>query len=309
VDVKGAKAVGECCLLGLELPGMTPAVNPNVVGLGIGRKVTRGIVAESIALRVFVKKKSHPLLLRPEEVIPQEIEGVPTDVHETGEVRIRWPFPPVFQRRLRPARPGVSVGHYAVSAGTFGLVVRGREGRNLILSNNHVLANENRGAVGDPILQPGDWDGGKRGRDEIGALQDFVPLAADATNTVDAAVAEPYDARDLSPDVIGIGRVHGVAEAALGMAVTKAGRTTRITQGQVTDVDVTLKVGYTDGFRVFTDQFLIQGRGGFSGAGDSGSAILDGEHRVVGLLFGGSPFVTVANRFANVASALQVSPV
>jgi len=309
MDVSDAKAVCECKFLGLELEGMTPSVNANVVGVGVGIKVYRGMPTGETALRVYVKKKVHPLMIPEGELIPDFIEGVPTDIDAIGEVRIKWPFPPVFQRRLRPARPGISIGHRDVSAGTFGLVVRTATEKGLILSNNHVLANENRGVKGDVILQPGDWDGGKSEKDSIGSLASFVPLKEEETNQVDAALAQPYDPRDIAPDIVGIGRVAGTVEPRLGMAVTKAGRTTRITRGEVTDMDVTLLVGYTNGSLLFQDQMILRGRGGFSGPGDSGSAILDMENRVCGLLFAGSPVVTIANRWAKVASALGVTPV
>ena len=309
MDVSDAKAVCECRFLGVEMEGMTPSVNPNVVGVGVGIKVVRGMPTGETTLRVYVKKKIHTLLVPEGELIPDFVEGVPTDIEAIGEVRIKWPFPPVFQRRLRPARPGISIGHRDVSAGTFGLVVRTSTEKGLILSNNHVLADENRAVAGDVILQPGDWDGGKSEKDSIGSLTQFVPLKEEETNRVDAALAQPYDPRDIAPDIVGVGRVAGTVEPRLSMAVTKAGRTTRITHGEVTDMDVTLLVGYTSGSLLFQDQFLVRGRGGFSGPGDSGAAILDRNRRVCGLLFAGSPFVTVANRWANVASALGVTPV
>ncbi|MCL4517266.1 MAG: S1 family peptidase, partial [Firmicutes bacterium] len=78
--------------------------------------------------------------------------------------------------------PGISIGHYRITAGTFGAVVFDREtGEPLILSNNHVLANETNGRdgrsrVGDPVLQPGVADGGKLGDDTIARLERFVPV-------------------------------------------------------------------------------------------------------------------------------------
>ena len=83
----------------------------------------------------------------------------------------------------RPAKPGMSIGHYKVSAGTFGAVVRDRStGKQLILSNNHVLANltngaDNRARMGDAILQPGTFDGGDLETTVIGKfLERFCPL-------------------------------------------------------------------------------------------------------------------------------------
>ena len=55
------------------------------------------------------------------------------------------------------------------------------DGKHLILSNNHVLANlssgvDGRAAPGDAILQPGSHDGGQMDKDIIGRLERFVPM-------------------------------------------------------------------------------------------------------------------------------------
>ncbi|HYM40623.1 MAG TPA: hypothetical protein VEY12_10890 [Thermoplasmata archaeon] len=301
-----AKAVCEAQYLGIETEGVTANVHPNVVGVGIGRKRVRGVVTEDVAVKVYVKEKLHPLLVKDGEVIPDEIEGVPTDIEQSGEFSIWRPIPPIYHRKVRPAMGGLSIGHYAITAGTLGcLVKRGQD--TLILSNNHVLANENRGVEGDPILQPGRYDGGKEDRDVIARLASFVKVQAEETNTVDAALALPYDARDVTPEILNIGRVRGTRAADLEEKVMKSGRTTRVTNGVVRDVSATLRVGYSAGSFLFTDQMIIQGdKGSFSAGGDSGALIMDYQGNAVGLLFAGSPFFTVANKVANVQTALDV---
>jgi hypothetical protein len=304
-----ARRVCEACFLGIATEGVASNVNPNVQGVGIGTKVTHRISMHEVALQVYVARKVHERLLPPEQRIPEEVEGVPTDVVETGVFRIGGKFPSIYQRRVRPAPAGVSIGHHAVSAGTFGALVK--EGGDVhILSNNHVLANENAGKVGDNVLQPGTYDGGRPDRDTIAQLAGFVPLKADEANLVDAAIATPVVRQDVAPEILHIGRIKGDAEPAVDLAVRKSGRTTRYTEGHVTATDVTLRVMYSEGFLMFADQFLVTGsRGAFSDGGDSGSLIVDGENRAVGLLFAGSPFTTVANRWSNVARALKVKPV
>lgn len=304
-----AKQVCEACFLGIATEGVTPSVNPNVQGVGIGNKIVHRIPTKEKALQVYVDRKVYGTLLPRALRIPQEVEGVPTDVVETGTFRIGRRFPPIYQRRVRPAPAGVSVGHMDVSAGTFGALVR--EGSDVyILSNNHVLANEDRGKVGDNILQPGRYDGGRPDRDTIAQLAAAVPLVADEANLVDAAIATPVVRDDVAPEILNIGRAKGEAQAEVEMRVQKTGRTTRHTRGRITATDVTLRVGYSTGSLIFTDQFLVSGdRGNFSDGGDSGSLIVDTENRAVGLLFAGSPVTTVANRWSNVANALRVKPV
>jgi len=183
-------------------------------------------------------------------------------------------------------------------------------GETFILSNNHVLANENRGAEGDPILQPGRFDGGKTDRDVIGRLDTFVAVDPEGTNLVDSALAAPFDPRDVTPDILGIGRLRGTKDASLDEKVMKSGRTTRKTNGTVVDVNATLRVGYQTGSYLFTDQMIVKGeRGAFSAGGDSGSTIVAYDGKAVGLLFAGSPFFTIANKMSNVEKALDVKVV
>jgi hypothetical protein len=127
----------------------------NVVGVGVGFKESRAKRTEQLSMVVLVKQKLPTGQLRPEDLVPPEIEGVPTDVREVGELWVQQD-----RRGLwRPAPGGVSIGHFAITAGTLGTLVRDRKsGELLILSNNHVLANSNDAQIGDSILQPGPVD-------------------------------------------------------------------------------------------------------------------------------------------------------
>ena len=77
-------------------------------------------------------------------------------------------------------------------AGTFGAVVEA-VGTRYILSNNHVLANENGLPVGSPIFQPGLLDQGNPQSDRIVALTRIVALQAGHPNSVDCAIAAIVD--------------------------------------------------------------------------------------------------------------------
>lgn len=160
---------------------------PNVVGVGVGTKFTAGQDTGELCLTVLVTSKRPPASLRDDETIPPAIADAVTDVVESGEISATtaasWYGSRVDRKaKLRPARPGLSIGHRLVSAGTFGAVVYCRSsGEPLILSNNHVLANATDGddglaKTGDVILQPGGLDGGQEPGDVIGRLHRFVPL-------------------------------------------------------------------------------------------------------------------------------------
>jgi len=87
--------------------------------------------------------------------------------------------------------------------------------------------------------------------------------------------------------------------------VWKSGRTTGVTKGKVVDVDCTSRVEYDRGECIFRNQILIESPN-FSAGGDSGSAILNREREVVGLLFAGSTLYTLANHIHAVTEALGV---
>ncbi len=69
---------------------------------------------------VLVRRKLPPVSLRETDFIPREVAGVRTDVFEVGDLR---PLT-VYTERHRPAPGGVSLGHYQITAGTLGCVVR-----------------------------------------------------------------------------------------------------------------------------------------------------------------------------------------
>src|SRR5437899_11173374 len=83
-------------------------------------------------------------------------------------------------------------------AGTFGAVVAAGSVR-YILSNNHVLADENSLPIGSAIFPPGLLDHGKVSTDQIARLTPFVPLKAGAANVVDAALAAVLGATRARP--------------------------------------------------------------------------------------------------------------
>jgi hypothetical protein len=307
---------------------------PNVVACGIGYKVTASGPTDELSVVVSVAHKLPVAQLAESDMVPRAVDGVKTDVIETGVFRAMQGH----RDRWRPViPPGVSLGHINVTAGTFGCLVR-RGSELFILSNNHVLANVNQGQAGDPILQPGRYDGGSP-QDQIATLADYIPLdfGGDATtcnlagavekvlnalasgtgsshrimayqqtagsNRVDAALARPNDPASVTPEIFGIGRPRGARQATLGTPVKKSGRTTGYTEGRIVQIDVTSQVAYGPGRATFHGQFMASG---MSAPGDSGSAILDMEDYVVGLLFAGSDAATLINPIQLVLQLLNV---
>lgn len=284
-----------------------PAGPGNVVGIGVGEKVSGGNPSGSLAVKVFVKEKLSPRHVSDSALVPEEIGGLPTDVEAIGEIDAQ-----MFTKRVRPAPGGVSIGHCSkVHAGTLGCLVKKGNGL-FILSNNHVIALSNAAPIGSKIPQPGRLDGGVCPPDIIATLTQFVPINfSGACNFVDAAIGQTnpklVDRRVLCPlQKLQLPHVG----PALNMNVKKAGRTTQCTAGVVSAVNVTVNVNYGVGVAKFCRQFLVKGTPGpFSKPGDSGSLIRTRQtNQPVGLLFAGnaSTNTTIANPIGAVLSALGV---
>ncbi|MGJ5819944.1 hypothetical protein [Paludibaculum fermentans] len=164
----------------------------------------------------------------------------------------------------------------------------------LILSNNHVLADENRGKGDDPIVQPCIADGGLVAEDVVAKLHHSTPLTPRKVNLFDCALAKladgiPFDPRDLAK----LGKLRGTRQEPpeIGASVGKVGRTTGSTRGIITAIEMdSLLVDYRLGTLRFDNQFEIESLDSapFSQAGDSGSLVVDSENLGAGLLFAGS---------------------
>jgi hypothetical protein len=244
----------------------------------------------------------------------------PVNVHHSGPV-----YALAHMHRERPSPCGISVGHYKITAGTQGVLARGsagtgREGRLLMLSNNHVLANENACQPGDAIHQPGPADLAISPDTQIGILERWVALdfTSGGQNYVDCATAwcVPGNVRkDFIRPNAGLWSYFNVAsqpvDAVAAMLVGKSGRTTQLTSGQVFDVSASIAVRYGGGkVANFRDQISITGIQGrpFSDDGDSGSLIWtwNETRSPVGLLFGGGRDYTFANKIGHVLQALEI---
>lgn len=313
---------------------------PNVRGVGVGYKRVGMMRTEKPAIIVFVEKKVPARGLRRGQHVPKKLKGLDTDVIEIGCVRLLERI-----KKFRPALPGSSIGHYKVSAGTFGAVVKDKKtGEKVILSNCHILANrsngyDDRAKEGDSVLQPGSYDGGTE-RDRIANLYRYIPIIRSSQqsdcpvasgvstfgnkilkiirpsyelrfykNTRSFNIVDCAVAKPVNPDLIGE-EIIDIGRVS-GVGVAREGMEVRKsgrTSG-VTSGDVTA-VGVTLKVDLSDEE-----TGWFSDQvvadlmcqpGDSGSLVLNKENQAVGLLFAGSDTHCIFNRIQNVMDYLEV---
>jgi hypothetical protein len=313
----------------------------NVIGVGVGLKEVEGQHTTDLSLKVLVYDKLPISALSAQDMVPKEMDGIKTDVTNVGRIH-------AFQvptGRHRPAFPGISIGHYAITAGTFGAVVRDvRTNQRLILSNNHVLANSNNASIGDAILQPGGADGGRNPQDRIADLERFVKIqfkggggssggsncklakfAASFLNVFASLFGSKTRVAAVQADAVNLvdcAVAKPVLDGIISDDILKIGKV----QGTAA-AEIGMKVkksgrttGYTESQITILDTTIEVGygsqvaafehqilAGAMSEPGDSGSLIVDMQNHAVGLLFAGSSTVTVMNPIAAVLSALNVT--
>jgi len=313
---------------------------PNVVGMGVGYKTTYGKLTDHLSIIVMVKEKIPVSGLRTDDIIPQTLNQIPTDIVAVGNVQ------PLLARtdRWRPAPGGVSLGHYKITAGTLGCIVYDQlTGNPLILSNNHVLANRNEAQYGDPILQPGPADGGQISRDMIAILERFHPIKynsspatcefanfyvrmgnfiarklnsshqiqafrsdASLSNEIDAAVARPVEDSVILAENLEIGEIEGTMTPSLDMAVRKTGRSTSFTTGVINILDASVQVNYGAERKATFEHQIVTSP--MSKGGDSGSLLVAQDSpKAVGLLFAGSDLATIHNPIEPVLRQLKIT--
>lgn len=243
-----------------------------MVGLGFGVKTTEGKAVDFNSLRVYVRRKKLKKNLSRAHRIPSQINGMPTDVIE-----------------LSPVRPQAVVGgnscsHFRVGGGTIGCLVS-VAGEIYVLSNNHVLADCNRGNIGDEVWQPAGSNTPLFAR-----LSDFVSLDFNGgSNLMDAAIARLEDTTAASPEIESIGRLNpAVATAESGDKVTKYGSKSLQTYGTIDGVSEDCSpYFFGKGRGYFTKQIAVLGRDRkFSEKGDSGALVVRAaDNAAIGILF------------------------
>ncbi len=306
---------------------------PNVTSVGIGYKQTGGKKSKTLSVQFTVGEKIAAESLEQSglESLPKTVSvggvEVPTDVLERSytteyrPVKITAKLEAASPRKVAvdPVQPGVSIGHFKISAGTLGCVVYdAHSGAPYVLSNWHVL-HGGAGQIGDSIVQPGKHDDNRIERNKVGKLVRSHLGAAG-----DCAIAT-IDSRRLDETLLDLNvKVNAIAEPELDDRVTKSGRTTDVTFGIVTRVHVTSRIDYDGvgereigGFEIGPDPEHPAANGEISMGGDSGSAWVAVERNkatstMLGLHFAGetgnAPEHALACYPASVFEKLEILP-
>jgi len=279
---------------------------PNVVGYSskLQKKIKEGKVTDVDCIRIYVTKKIPKTMLRKDEVIPEKIEGIPTDIIEIGKLRKVQGF----KERYRPSPCGVSTSRAdEMASGTIGWFMVDEDANIYLMSNNHVWAKENQGIRGDQILQPGRLDGGDPERDVIAELYDFIEIDFTGVNKVDVALASLIDPSIVYASIMVVGGAVGKASPIVNTKAKKVGRSTGYTEGIIFDDSATVNVEYDTATVTFTDVFIVKSDKVIVQGGDSGSPVLDENNKFLGLLFAGNDEGTlyVACKASNIESAFQ----
>jgi hypothetical protein len=223
--------------------------------------------------------------------VPARVDGVPTRLWNIGKVV------PYAKPGGGTLQMGTSTGNdLECASGTLGCVVV-KGGVDYFLSNNHVFARMNEASNGERIDAPGRYDGKPvcAQTPQCANLSDFEPISFNSNNVVDAAIARPISTRAYTSQMSsGYDPSSTVVTASVGLPVKKTGRTSRLTTGNILAINVTIRVGYSNGTATFVQQ--IQTPGQFIRSGDSGSLMVTqtGDNPV-GLCFAGSSQASFSN--------------
>jgi hypothetical protein len=216
--------------------------------------------------------------------------------------------------------------------GTLGCVLRDQAtGRPVAISNAHVLCGTPGSppyATGDVIQQPAPSTVPPSSLERMGELLRWEVPADPAFYTVpqlsglggfyDAAVCSITDRGATVGQVADLGAVTGFASARLGERVHKRGARTRVTAGRVSGISGVYAVyddngdllWWTFGQIAIDVDTLYPGEnpdGIWSASGDSGSVVVNGDGRIVGLHHAGDDSTGYACDFPSVAAALGVT--
>jgi hypothetical protein len=326
---------------------------PGVVHVSVGAKQKAGALTGQMCIRVYVDRKRSRAEVPADELVPAEIDGIPTDVNVVvGQFRFQDD-----NSRQRPIRGGIQISNRIIdfndtmtgtqiARGTLGFIATDKTDRAPVLVSNWHVLYANFAIHGDKVYQPAPLTLApiafadvpmkpKDDVDKIGVLRRY-----EISEKCDGAIA----AIDVSScchccgihyanDIPGLQAPDSVthvmtppretivdkATAVGTMKVYKRGQKTLRSEGTVVDPHYpNFSITEHGSAHQFTGQIAIENSAGnttpFSDKGDSGSAIISGDNKIVGLLFASAEdhtntpttYRTIANHIDDVLSLLNI---
>jgi hypothetical protein len=246
---------------------------------------------EGTVIVVRVREGAEPDL----GAVPQTAAGHPVEVKWTRGVdllmhqRRSVAHPDASTLNARETRPlvgGVSVGSAQKdSAGTLCIPFEDDEGNLYISSNRHIF-----GQPGASVVQPGVLDGGCTPDFTVGSVAAAgEKVIIDGTEVhIDFALAALAEGVAVEQSVNGVGDVTGWRDPRVGDMVQKSGRSTGVTDGEVTERNVTVSL---DGSFIDNQVFVAT----HTKAGDSGSPVVSNGGEFLGIIWGSTEADAVMN--------------
>ena len=300
-------------------------LNKGITGIDVGYKITNGKVTDQIAVRFHVPKKLPKEELKKSNILPRTLNNVKTDVLENnfeylttittfevnssilasdskrydvlqGGIEIS-PTEPVHVSRDSTGR----IISKSFETGTLGAIVFDKNlNEEVLLTNNHVLSVGGVFTVGGGINQPA-------GDRRINRIATNLKNVND--NLVDGATGRLNGERPFLNSIVDIGVIRGAGTVGYNDAVRKRGRTTLYTEGYVDGMAGTFYINTRAGLKEYRDIISVRSNSQdpFSSHGDSGSVVVNSQNQIIGLLFAGTPSVTLVCPINNVLSALNLS--
>jgi len=235
-----------------------------------------------------------------------------TDLQPQPPVTLEPP-PSREARRQRPAAGGDSISNYRGGAATLGCLVVDRKKISpkdkrtpiqvYLLCDASGLADfAPPPQTGDPILQPGRYDGGLAVLDAIATLTKWTrPNGSNslANTNLSAAIAQVKNLSDVSPEIRGRGIPKGVRPPLVGMSVAGVGRTSGLIEGTILAIEASQSIPWPIA-QVVAPENTGDGSGLYPvlfgdlivttpmvESGDSGMVLLDDDNYAIGLGFAG----------------------
>ncbi|KOC34629.1 hypothetical protein ADU82_09965 (plasmid) [Clostridium botulinum] len=278
----------------------------NVVGICLSYKVKGGFRTNQLCIQVFVSRKLFSNELNSQDLIPNLYKGIPTDVVQTGILNSCS-----LTQKVRPAIGGYIIAneHEVFAGGTLGCLVSNKNDY-YILSNNHVLANNNKAPIGTKIIQPSYAYGGRLKTDVVAILSKFIPkkpigTLRRPTNYADCAIAKVINKSLVSPRIAFVGIPQEPIVPRLDQSIKKVGYSTELTSGIIIGINATAEVhsATTEEKFLFKEQIVTTNIGS---SGDSGALLLDPSNHTLGLLMSGCSSRNICNPIKYILKELDV---